>query len=286
RENYRLLDAETEWVPYQNIATLNAHMGEEIQVSPALYAVLLDAYERTRRQEGYNLFAGPLYAEWNSILYSASAADYDPDANPAEAERLHRLAALAADLTQYRLEVVDEATCTLRLEVSEKVREELAALECEAGVLDLNLLHDAYLLQMLCGELEEAGWTKGVLSTQSGLAVNLSESDAGEFFLHDQRDGTVKETGTLPGGPGTAMSRFRLFPVNDEAGYYAHGAVWRGPFVTASGVFSDVIRASYLPGGEENLVDTVYHNIRLHALTTRKAVEEALPEGAVVYFYD
>lgn len=283
RRAYRLLDAEEAWTGYTNLATLNAHPGEDIAVPAALFQVLTDAAARTARGEGYSLYAGPLNQAWADILYASNPQDYDPSVNPEEAERLATLTQLANDPTACRLTVVDAEQYVLRLEVSQAARDTLDALEVETGVLDLGLLHDAYLLQLVTDDLENSGWRCGVLTTRSGLTVNLSESDAGDFYLHDLVEGELKEVGTLPGGANTALSRFKAFPV-EEAGYYTVNGLWRSPYVTAAGEPSRLIRASYVPGTRDALVEAVYENLRLAAAQTAEAVESAKGEKTMVFF--
>ena len=53
---YCMVDAETNYDGYNNIAMLNQHMGEDISVSSELFNILTDAYEFTCRGTGYNMF--------------------------------------------------------------------------------------------------------------------------------------------------------------------------------------------------------------------------------------
>ncbi|MBQ3316462.1 MAG: hypothetical protein IJG69_00780, partial [Spirochaetales bacterium] len=85
---YRELDHQNTHDGVVSIATLNQNQGQELTVSPQLYSVLKDAYRRTLEQKGYNMFAGALYAEWESILILDEPADFDPANNPDQAKRI------------------------------------------------------------------------------------------------------------------------------------------------------------------------------------------------------
>ncbi len=54
------LDAETEYEGVNNLATLNAKLGQDVQLSEELFRVLLDAQARSEAQTGFNLFGGKL----------------------------------------------------------------------------------------------------------------------------------------------------------------------------------------------------------------------------------
>ncbi len=183
-ESYQALNATDATPTGDNLAALNRNVGQPVSVSPALYAVLLDALEKTGENEGYSLFAGPLYAEWTTLRYLENAEDFDPLHNPDEAERLARLAALAADQSLYSLRVVDEASCTLQLDVDARVLQTLSELELDAPILDLNLLHDAYELRLVAQALVGAGYDSGYLSADSGLSLALPGLREGEYRLY------------------------------------------------------------------------------------------------------
>lgn len=283
RRAYRLLDASEEHEGYNNIAYLNAHPGEEVRVSTELFSVLTDALERTGRGEGYSLFSGPINAEWTRILYSGEQETFDPAVNSEEAEYLAALRErLFADgAVELRL---DGAASTARLDISPDLAAFLEENDA-AGVLDLGLLHDAYMLRLVADALEAQGWKAGYFITDSGLVLNLSESDAGDIILHGFRDGRVTEEETVEGGRSVAMSGFRSFRYyEDEGGYYEIAGRRRSPFVPSDGEFRGLILASYALNGEGDIVGAAYENAVLASVSDAARLRELESDSVRIYY--
>ncbi len=275
-ESCKLLDARSEYLGVNNVASLNAKIGEPLSLDPRLYEILLDAYAKTQEGRGYNLFAGPLYAEWTTLLYLEDPAAFDPLNDPEEAARLEKLCALAGDLSLYRLSVVDEESHTLRFDVEESVLRELEAMEIDAPILDLNLLHDAYRLELAAQALEEAGFHSGYLSSDSGLSLSLSEMKTGEFRLYAFDGENAEPAAAVIAEGGTAASQFHVFPYSDEAvGYYAvtdeSGTLhFRHPYLPADGVYREKLQSSLVVDLSGNLVNACYRNLCLNSMDTQR----------------
>lgn len=273
-ESYKLLDAENEYLTVSNVASLNEKIGEDLTLDPRLYEILLDAYAKTQEQRGYNMFAGPLYAEWTTLLYLENPVDFDPLNDPEEAERLERLSTLAGDLSLYRLTIVDAESHTLRFDVDVRVLKELEELEIDAPILDLNLLHDAYELALTAEGLEEADCRSGYLSSESGLSLSLSEMKTGEFRLYALGgEGTEPAAAVIAEG-GTAASQFRSFSYGDDpGGFYTvrDGDGFehqRSPYVPADGLFREKLQSSLVVNLQGDAVEACYRNICLNSLDT------------------
>lgn len=286
-ESFELLDCEEEYVGVINLATLNANPGQDIRLDPRLYDALLDAYDRTLEQEGYSVFAGPLYKEWTTLLYLEDATDFDALNDPDEAARLETLADLAQDLSLCTLTVVDAESRTVRFDVDEKVTATLAALELDAPVLDLNILRDAYQLEMTAAALVEQGFDSGYLSADSGVSLALPGLKRGEFRLYGLTEEGTSPAGAMAADGGTAASLFHVFAYDDtRAGFYTvegpEGTVYRHPYVPASGVTGDKLRSSLVLDPAGSAVEAVYTNLRLNGFETLRetknfAVSCALP---------
>ena len=279
----RLLDAESTYTGVINPAEINANLGRELQLGEELFEVLTDAWEKTQEGKGYNLFAGPLYAEWNSILILADPEPFDPTADAGEAERLARLAEMVNDPSNFTFEVVDEARHAVRFDVSEALLTLLRDYELDCPILDLGLLHDAWLLRLIARELEAQGYDNGYLTAASGVTVSLSGHSGGEYCLYGFDGKYVEPAAVLPVEGGTAFSLFRAFAMEGESfGYYAaetaEGALLRHPYVPASGEYADVLLSSGVLDPSGDPVRAVYVNICLQACPDRAAVF-ALAEG-------
>lgn len=268
KQSFKLLDAGQEYAGIVNLATLNARPNENVTVSPELFALLQDAWAKTLEGQGYSLFAGPVYAEWNSILNLTEPEDFDPLRNEEEASRLAQLEQRTGDTERLRLITVDEASCTLRLEVPEDYLAFLRDMELEPVVLDLNLLREAYLLELVAAELETQGMNQGFLSTDSGLILSLSGNDRGEFALYGAGE-EPKLVATAKAAPGSAYSLMTAFPLvtGVESPYYTleeQGEVHlRNPWLPSCGEDRELLLSSGVLREDGKLAEACYENLRL-----------------------
>lgn len=215
---YKLLDPEQEYTGYTNLATLNRHPGEEITLPAPLYAVLQDACARSASEDsgGYRIFSGALWSEWQQLLYLEQPERFDPARNPEEAERISALAAAAEeDCASLRFLPENKVIFT----VSPEYQAFLGKFEVEAPILNLNLLHDAYLLQMVREEVEERGYHAGILTTEGGLIVSFSDYASGEAVMIGEQGGEIAHLGTVSVQPDTVYFQTRAFAAG-AAGYY------------------------------------------------------------------
>ena len=264
---YKLLDAEREYEGFRNIATLNAHIGEDITVGPELFRVLTDAKEKTLEQKGFNMFDGALYRAWQDILYLSEPEDFDPLRNEEQRERLRQLSAAGGDLSNFDLVIVDAEQYVLRLEVSESYLALLRELEQEGPILDLGLLHDAYELQLLTDSLEAAGYRSGFLSMRSGAVSLLSANPAGELTLYGRTADGMAPAAVTPAPAGRATSYMRAVAETEgEAGYYVLDGQLRHPWLTASGACGSVIQAALIVADDP--ATAAYLNLQLQEAPT------------------
>lgn len=289
--NVKLLDARQEYDGVVNLATLNARVNQDVSVSPALYAVLTDAWEKTRAGEGYSLFAGPLCAEWESILILTEPEDFDPLRNENEAERLRLLADWAGQIDKLRLVEVDAQQCILRVEAPEDYLRFLEEMELEPVVLDLNLLREAYLLELTGKELEEQGLNEGYLSTDSGLILSLSGQRTGEYVLYGYLNQMPQPAATARVEPGSAYSQFTAFPLitGVQTEYYAIQEAGRthlrSPWLPADGLDRELLLSSAVLRTDGALADACYENIRLRSAGSAGEIETMAADfdGAVAW---
>lgn len=283
KDAFRLLDAETEYEGWSNLATLNQNRGREVVVPKALYEALRQAETMTRQGQVYNLFAGALYAEWESLRYQLEPAETDPATDPAEAERLERLASATSDLSNFSLEFLDDAACKLRFTVSQDYLDLLAELELsEVPILDFNVLKDAFKLQMTADRLEARGYDRGFLATESGLTLALSAyTDGGDYALFGPNEGQAALAAGCSVTPGSAAAQLRAFDVAEEPGYYAleleGETLLRHPWLPADGSYREVLYAALTVGKGKSLPETCYACLTLFAAETAAEAKAAAP---------
>lgn len=270
KDLYRMLNARTEFEGWNNLATLSRNPGQEFTLSRELFDVLVDADRRTRAGEGFNLYAGAFYAEWESIRYLLTPQERDPLADPDEAARLEALAKASSDLSAFSLEIVDISACRVRFNVREDYLDLLRRLELEdAPILDLNVLADAYKLQLLAKRMEEAGYHNGYLTTDSGITLALSGYKAGGDYafvgLYESRPATAA---SRPVKAGSCAVQLRAFASGeDEPGYYGleqDGALrLRHPFLPADGVYRELLLSCFVYAEGKSPTDTVLAALKL-----------------------
>ncbi|MBR5391211.1 MAG: hypothetical protein IK141_07965 [Clostridia bacterium] len=278
---YKLLDPVEEYPGFVNLATINHHPGKELEVSEELFAVLTDALDKTAENQGFNLFAGPLNAEWNSILGSEQAADFDPLNDPEEAARLAAIAEMTADRTCVSLTVTDANRRAVRLDLSDRYTAFSQQYELTGPVLDLGLLKEAWILDLTAADLEKGFYHFGYFQTADGLVRALSQPGGGDNVLYAWIENAPATAALAPMKENMACSRFKCFPLGGELGYYtveAQGQVhYRGPYSLAAPAFETPLAASYAMT-DGSAVEACYHNIRLWHLGGMEAILAAVAE--------
>ncbi len=283
---YKMLDARHTYPEIVNIASLNAQPGVAQTVDEELYQVLSDASERAARGQGYQLFAGALHQEWRDLLYLEEPAEFDPLNNREVAERIGGIAAMVnrPDVASMQL---SKESHQVTLHVSEAYQAFARQQEIEAPVLDLNLFHDAYLLDLVAQALTLRGYTDGYLYSDSGCSVYLSEEGTLAYELYGYNDAGVQAVGTVTLPSPSVFCQFTAFsPTSARYGYYAiedeAGRHLRHPFFNGvTGEVEEVLLTASLGAGEGRLVDLAYDAVILNTLGNAEAVKDfiaALPD--------
>lgn len=289
KDAFRMLDARERYEDWANLATLNQSLGREVTLNQPLYEVLRDAARRTAAGEGYSMFAGALYAEWEGLRYALDPAPGDPLNDPAEAERLERLRTATAELSNFSLEFLDDAACTVRFTVDQDYLELLAELELEdAPILDLNVLTEAYKLQLVAQRLEDRGYDRGFLLTDSGLMLALSGyTDGGVFWLYGLDEKGAVPAAELPIEAGSCTVQLRAFGTQDEPGYYAlegrETRYYRHPWLPADGEYRNALLTALVSGKGLSAPDACCAGLRLLACDSAeeaKTLAVSLPGDA------
>jgi hypothetical protein len=178
------------------------------------------------------------------------------------------------------------------MEVSEEYVSFCEAQEETDDFLNLNLLHDAYMLGIVADELERSGFSAGYLTSDSGLTVSLSGMEEKEFCFYGLEDGVVSQVLTLPAAPGSVCSVFRQFAFSDDENLYytieKDGVVYyRSPFVmTKEEGFNNVVMSSCVVAKVQDIVGAVYANILLNNAENEQELKElSLDSDKYTYAY-
>lgn len=273
--SYKQLDPHNLYTGMNGIATLNLNQGRELVVSEHLYAVLKDAYRRTLEDRGYNMFAGDLYAEWKGILILDEPEAFDPALNSAQASRIAEVAAVVSDLSNFRLEFLNDSTCTVRFSVSDAYRQFCTAYEIDSMPLDLNLLHDAYLMDWIATDLLAEGYDTGYLFTSEAQVLCLGSRGTLGYSMYTMESGRETVYASLDlEGPFSATT-FTAFGMGSYYGYtldtdsgrplYRHMY-----FDVRTGTYTDVLLSATIIGNDRDIIGTVYQSIILNTLPTEQ----------------
>ena len=281
---YKQTDHQNTYSGQVSIGTINQHPGEVVTVSPELYAILKDAYAKTLEGCGYNMFAGALYAEWKSIQILEDPKEFDPANNENTAERLHAIAAVVNDLSNFNLEFLDDSTCALRFSTASGYDDFCREYEITAYALDLNNLRDAYMLSMMGPALVADGYSLGHLTTPEGLALNTSPRGTLSFDLHTWEYGKDSVYASVELDGVFSAATFTAYCMGSDYGYAletsADPTASTGSnrlyrhlyFDVRTGDFTDVLMSSTIISRDMDIVENAYQNIILNTLKTEQEV--------------
>lgn len=291
---WQLLDSRQTYEGVVNLASVNQSPGEAVRVGEVLYGILADALERTRRNEGYSLFSGILHEEWSDLRYLEEPASYDPVNSPQEAALLADMARLINAPGSLDVELI--APDSVRLVLSSECQAFVERQEIDAPPLDLNVLRDAYLLELTAAALKEQGITAGYLYTESGYSLWLEQSGEMRYDLYGEQDGQAETVAALSVSAPAAYCQFTAFSVATEPekryGYYAledaGERYLRHPQVNiATGGFSDVLMTAGVASDSASLVDLGYAVAVLNAQPDSASVDRflaGLPDSMIAYY--
>ena len=294
---YKQTDHQNTYSGQVSIGTINQHPGEVVTVSPELYAILKDAYAKTLEGCGYNMFAGALYDEWKSIQILEDPKEFDPANNENTAERLHAIAAVVNDLSNFNLEFLDDSNCSLMFSTASGYDDFCREYEITAYALDLNNLRDAYMLSMMGEALVNAGYSLGHLTTPAGMALNTSPRGTLSFDLHTWEYGKDSVYASVELDGVFSAATFTAYSMGSDYGYSVEisadptastgsNGIQQDPsastgsnrlyrhlyFDVRTGDFTDVLMSATVISKDMDIVENAYQNIILNTLKTEQEV--------------
>lgn len=266
---YKITDPSTEYEGFNNLCTLNNNPGKEITVSKELYEILKDAYEKTCEQRGYSVFAGNFYSHWNSILSLTEPSEFDPLNNSDEAERLSALAEMSSDLNGFSL--IFKENNVVVFDYKEEYKKSLEKNEETPAILDLNLLRESYMIDMAKKALNERGFSRGLITTDRGLLLDLGTYDCGGYKMYSVDGESLVYEDTVKVPSDGAMSGICALPFEKGAVYFytieKDGEIhYRNPFaeLNAAG-FTKGIMSSYVCGSKMDAADVMFVNVGINS---------------------
>ncbi|MBR6307552.1 MAG: hypothetical protein IKR39_03005 [Lachnospiraceae bacterium] len=280
---YKLTDPDKEYTGYTNLCTISKNIGKDVTVSEELYNILEDAYKKTALGQNYSVFAGAFYSHWRSILSLEEPEEFDPVNNTEEKERLEELYSLLTDSQNFKLIFKDDNV--VRLEVSDAYLKRINDMEESATVLDLNVLREAYMLQNVSQDMKARGFTKGRITTDLGLYVDLGDYGVGGYTTYSVENGKAVEKDIVPVSKAECMCGFVSVPVSDRTDLFysvsdGTHTYYRSPFaLVVPESYSNYVGSAYAKAGAETgIVNTAYRCMMLYGATSAEEAENALDE--------
>ena len=286
---YKLTDPYNEYEGYVNLCTINKCKGNDVKISQELYDILMDAYEKTKENKGYSMFAGPFYEHFNEIIYSDDSVSFDPVVNEEESKRVNALLEKTLDLSNFTLDLSKEKS--VNFSVSKSFEDFLKDNEEKEASLDLNLLREAYMVKITADALASSGYTKGLITTQSGIILDLGSYEKGGYTLYAMEDGKISTKKVVEVKPGTSMSGMVSFALQGDLRGYSEvmkgsDTIYRSPYVLLkeNGLYT-MVKSSYAACDSLDIVKAVYANIVLASCDSKDVAKSNMNELGITEYY-
>ncbi|MBQ9148163.1 MAG: hypothetical protein IJX69_01215 [Oscillospiraceae bacterium] len=217
---YRIFSDDVLEEGLHNVAYLNQHINETVQVDEALY----EALETVVAYDNRNVFLAPVYVEYDHVFFASSeveAAQYDPSQNPELMAYISPIAAFASDPEMIRLEL--KGGNQVCLTVSEEYLTFAEEHEIDR-FFDFGWMANAFIVDFLADSLIEAGFTNGYLASYDGFTRNLDDSGTVYSFNIFNRDGNQIDLPAVMNYSGaTSIVYLRDYPMSesDQWHYYS-----------------------------------------------------------------
>lgn len=210
---YRLFHCRQEFADVVNICTLNRRPNEVMTVDEALYTALSVAVNGGRRE----LYLGPIYARYGDLFFcqdDAQLVNYDPRLSADVTREYQEVLSYANDPRSVEVELLGENRVCLR------VSEAYLAYAKQEGIdrfLDFAWMQNAFVVDLLAGELTAGGFTKGVLSSYDGFTRNLDGREGTyDYPLYHRQDGAVCFAGNIRYQGPVSLVCLRDFPTSER----------------------------------------------------------------------
>ena len=223
---YRLFTVDERFDGVNNMAAINAHPNEELEVDGVLYEALA-AFVRHGRRE---LYLGPVVESYDDIFFAVDdvyARELDPYLNEEAAAYYAQIAAYARQSAHVDVQLLGDNR--IKLFVSDEYLRFARENEITAFI-DFAWTKNAFIADFLAETILANGYTLGVISSFDGFSRSLTEEGISySLKLYDRVEQAVFSPAVMEYSSPTAIVSLRNFPASgqDLARYYtyASGAV-------------------------------------------------------------
>lgn len=233
-ELYQLFQQSQLFEGVNNVAYLNEHPNERVEVDSVLY----NAFELLEEAGSRQLFLAP-YWEYYYVMFSfdedSDAGWYDPKRNKELDELFLQISEYVSDPEAVSLELCGDGQVCLR------VSEEYLRFAEENDVycfIDFHFMKNAFIIDCIAEKLFQSGYTHGTISSVDGFYRNLD--DRGTCYslnLFDRQGTTALCPAVMDYTKRLSIVSLRTFPVSvTDLRYYAYSdGETRFPYLDVKG---------------------------------------------------
>ena len=250
-EAYKLFHETELFEGVYNVAYLNAHPNETVEVSEVLYNALSKLEKSGTRQS----YIAPIY-EFYAALFTCSDDGeiewYDPTLNEEIAGLFSEILIFTNDPDAISLELEGNGKVCLH------ISDEYLAFAKQNGINTFYSFHwmkNAFIVDYLADTLCDAGYTNGALSSHDGFCRSLdSRGTSYSLNLFDRVENTIVQSGQVRYTVPLSTVTMRTFPVNysDDPHYYVlENGETRFPYISTRTGLCLAARSSFVCWSEE-----------------------------------
>ena len=229
----RLFDETNCYDGVLNLALVNQHPGQPIEVDPILYRALALICRRMQSEGERWLYQGFLYDAYRPVFGSTTDEEArlaDPMTNPDAIRDRETLAAFAGDESAVSLTLLGNNTVSLHVSDAYRTYAEENGL---SAYLDFHYLKNAFRIDVMADILTEAGFTGGILSSYDGYTRVLKADDTVyDTVLTALRGNTVYEAARIAYRGVCSLVSLHTMPLCEEdtlrTYVYADGTIRHG----------------------------------------------------------
>jgi hypothetical protein len=216
---FRMFSAEETFEDVINIAYINQHPNEILEVDEPLY----EAFELVKSYGNRIIYLAPVYEEYENLFYcndEVETVSYDPWQNEELAERFAQIAGYAGDENAVDVELLGDRK--IRLKVSQEYLD-YAEENVISDFVDFNWMKNAFIIDYAAEELTSRGYTNGMLTSYDGFSRNLgAEGETISYNLYDREvDGSIYQAGTIAYSGNRSFVYLRAYPLDaQDTGHY------------------------------------------------------------------
>ena len=274
QRSYCLFD-ETEFhTSVLSMSALNSHPNEEVEISEDACSVLFDALAKTHENKNYSIYAAPIYAYWDWLfsLDSDLQKVNDPKNHAENKELLEGIVKYCKE-PYVKLEL--NGNNKAKLTVSEEYLNFREENNITAPIVSLNVLKNAYRLQMVADLFIEKGYTFGYIYHTDGYYISLKDHRDPIYSLYDINGNSfVKYAVVQIGKPSCAVMTKRFTVGNpDYNPYYVldDGTIRNNVINISTGYGDQYYASTSLFGKSNNVVEIAYQSNYLSTLSLTEA---------------